>query len=173
MRELITGCMFAGKTSEMLRRMRRESIAGKATMLVCHASDTRYTSDGAVASHDGARVRAVKVECIKDAVKQMQAADIVFVDEAQFFSDLHELAAVPNVVAAGLLHQYTGQTFPHMMDTMDLWHNITFLHAVCSKCGSQYACRTQRTAPVGDSMVGGAESYTPVCAKCFISQQHG
>ena len=48
MRELITGCMFAGKTSEMLRRMRRESIAGKATMLVCHASDTRYTSDGAV-----------------------------------------------------------------------------------------------------------------------------
>lgn len=171
MRELITGCMFAGKTSELLRRLRRETIAGKATMLICHASDTRYTSGGSVASHDGARVDAVKVECIKDAVKQMQAADVVFVDEAQFFSDLHELAAVPNVVAAGLLHQYTGQTFPHMTDTMDLWHNITFLHAVCSKCGSQYACRTQRTAPVAETMVGGAESYTPVCASCFISQR--
>ena len=163
--------MFGGKSSELLRRMRRDRVAGKSVLLVTHSSDTRYDdaeSTTAVNTHDGVRSSALRVSCIKDGLPQMQAVDSVFVDELQFFPDLHNLEHVETVTAAGLLHQHIGAAFPNVLASMHLWHDIVFLHAVCSRCGSQYASRTKRTMPIGESMVGGAESYTALCAKCFI-----
>lgn len=49
--EMIIGPMFAGKSTEMLRRMKRHEISGKSCLYVKYAADTRYDVT-CIATHD-------------------------------------------------------------------------------------------------------------------------
>ena len=49
--ELIIGPMFAGKSTELLRRMKRHEIAGSKCLRIKFSADTRYSADS-IATHD-------------------------------------------------------------------------------------------------------------------------
>jgi thymidine kinase len=49
MLEVITGCMYSGKSSELIRRLRRHQIAGQDVIAFKSALDDRYSSD--IATH--------------------------------------------------------------------------------------------------------------------------
>lgn len=49
--ELIIGPMFAGKSTELLRRVKRHEIAGSRCLRIKYAADTRYSVDS-IATHD-------------------------------------------------------------------------------------------------------------------------
>jgi thymidine kinase len=91
---VIAGCMFCGKTDEMLRLLRRFSIAGRQVVLVKPRLDTR-TDEVTVVSRSGAEHRAVTVDHSAEIEAAVGPADIVAIEEGQFFDE-----SLPEVVEA-------------------------------------------------------------------------
>jgi thymidine kinase len=173
---VICGCMFCGKTDEMLRLLRRFSIAGRTVVLVKPRLDTR-TEDGTVISRSGAHHTAVAVDDSRQIEDLVGDADIVAIEEGQFFDErLPEVVgrladAGKQVLVTGLDQDFRGIPFGPMPRLMALADQVTKLTAICVVCGEP-ATRTQRLIdgqPVSaDSpliMIGGLgdETYEARC----------
>ncbi len=176
--ETISGCMFAGKTEELIRRIKVLEFAKKEIMVFKPVIDNRY-SDTKVVSHAGSSVEShviSKAAEILDLVKE--TTQVVAIDEVQFFDD--EICDVCNeladrgirVMAAGLDTDFRGEPFGPMPQLMTEAEFVTKLAAVCNKCGAP-ATRTQRIidgkpASYNDPiiLVGASESYEARCRHC-------
>jgi thymidine kinase len=151
---LITGCMFSGKTDEMLRLIRRAEIAGRRVMLVRPVMDNR-TAAGTVESRSGNvfQARSVADSSEIPPIVTSERASVVAIDEAQFFDDglpeIAELMAAEgrSVLISGLDQDFLGRPFNAMPTLLALADQVTKLTAICTVCGAD-ATRTQR-------MVGG------------------
>ncbi len=151
---VITGCMFSGKTDEMLRLIRRAEIAGRRVLLVRPSMDDR-TVAGAVESRSGVTWKAESVGDSSEIPPRVTAerASVVAIDEAQFFDDglpeIAELLAAEgrSVLVSGLDQDFLGRPFNAMPTLLALADQVTKLTAICTVCGAE-ATRTQR-------MVGG------------------
>ena len=143
---VIAGCMFCGKTDEMLRLLRRFSIAGRTVILVKPRLDTRTDR---VTVDTSAEIPAATVD-----------ADIVAIEEAQFFDErlpevVEDLAAHgKQVVLTGLDRDFRGVPFGPMPRLLALADQVTKLTAICMRCGEP-ATRTQRLI---DGEPAGADS---------------
>jgi thymidine kinase len=178
--EVIAGPMFAGKTEELLRRVRRAAIAGRRVVIFSHALDTRAGS-ARIASHAGldapSRTAASAAEIVT-AVDD-QATDMVAVDEAHFFGpDLvaaaAELAARGHVVVlAGLDVTFTGEPFEPLPSLMALAERVDKLTSICTVCGADaiFHARLARSASADPHLVsenvGGLETYQARCRRHF------
>ncbi len=176
--EVISGCMFAGKTEELIRRIKVLEFAKKNVLVFKPALDNRY-SDTKVVSHGGSSVDSIVVEnarAILDFVRD--DTDVVAIDEVQFFDA--ELMMVCDylakkgvrVMAAGLDTNFKAEPFGIMPNLITDAEFITKLTAVCMKCGAP-ATRTQRLvngkpASYFDPiiLVGASESYEARCRHC-------
>jgi thymidine kinase len=145
---VICGCMFCGKTDEMLRLLRRFSIAGRRVILVKPRLDTR-TDEVTVVSRSGAQHRAVSVTSSAEIEALVGEADIIAVEEGQFFDEslpdvVERLAdAGKQVLVTGLDRDFRGIPFGPMPRLMALADQVTKLTAICVLCGEP-ATRTQR-----------------------------
>ncbi len=145
---VIAGCMFCGKTDEMLRLLRRFSIAGRQVVLVKPRLDTR-TDEITVVSRSGAEHRAVTVDRSGEIESAVGSADIVAIEEGQFFDEaLPEVvealaAAGKQVIVTGLDRDFRGIPFGTMPRLLALADQVTKLTAICMVCGEP-ATRTQR-----------------------------
>lgn len=145
---VICGCMFCGKTDEMLRLLRRFSIAGRKVVLVKPRLDTR-TDAGTVISRSGAQHQAFSVDHSRQIEALIGDADIVAIEEGQFFDDglpevVERLAdAGKQVLVTGLDQDFRGIPFGPMPRLMALADQVTKLTAICVRCGEP-ATRTQR-----------------------------
>ena len=176
--ETISGCMFAGKTEELIRRIKVLEFAKKEIMVFKPKIDNRY-SDTKVVSHAGSSVESFVISDaleILDMVKP--TTQVVAIDEVQFFSD--DVVAVANeladrgvrVMCAGLDRDFRGEPFGPMPKLICEAEFVTKLAAVCNKCGAP-ATRTQRIVngkPASYNepiiLVGAAESYEARCRHC-------
>lgn len=176
--EVICGCMFAGKTEELIRRIKVLEYAKKNILVFKPAIDNRY-SDTKVVSHAGSSVESVIVEKAEDILDYVREdTDVVAIDEIQFFDpaviDVVDILASMglSVMVAGLDTDFRGEPFgvmPHLMTTAEF---VTKLTAICTKCGVP-ATRTQRIingspAHYDDPtiLVGASESYEARCRHC-------
>jgi thymidine kinase len=82
------GCMFAGKTTELLRRCRKHEICGKRVFRVKFVSDVRYDNDGSISTHTGDKSEARAVKFLSDLGNEWRDHDVIGVDEGQFFEDV-------------------------------------------------------------------------------------
>jgi thymidine kinase len=145
---VIAGCMFCGKTDEMLRLLRRFSIAGRQVVLVKPRLDTR-TDEVTVVSRSGAEHRAVTVDHSAEIEAAVGPADIVAIEEGQFFDEslpevVEALAASgKQVIVTGLDRDFRGIPFGTMPRLLALADQVTKLTAICIVCGEP-ATRTQR-----------------------------
>lgn len=170
--EVICGPMFAGKSTELLRRVRRAVIADKDVLLVKPTVDDRY-SDEEVVTHDGNRIRCRVVSDLWELVDEIDARDpdVIAIDEAQFFGECLDdfpYAMVEDgrrVILAGLEVDSSGACFGSMPYLLAQADSVTKLTAVCSQCG-EAATRTYRK-PGGSEGVGGSESYEARCRGCL------
>jgi thymidine kinase len=167
------GCMFAGKTQELLTHFDRLLGAGRRVRLVKPRIDRRYALADVV-THDGVRARSRPVESAGELAalfRQRRRPHAVFIDEAQFLPGLAEVAAALldvgiDVVAACLDLNYRGEPWPGIPDLLARADTCTKLRAICAGC-YQPATRTRRlTADRADVALGGAESYAPACRRC-------
>lgn len=177
--EVICGSMFSGKSEELMRRLRRASIAHQSVVVVKPALDVRYDSSR-ICSHDG---RDWEAFCVQRAdeillVPGVEEADVVAVDEAQFLDD--ELPHVvqfladrgKRVIVAALDQDFRGEPFGPVPAVMAVAEFVDKLQAICARCGAP-ASRTQRLIdgrPAGEHdpliKVGGMESYEARCRRC-------
>ena len=88
---MIIGCMFAQKTTELLRRIRRYHSIGYNVLVVNHSSDTRYGTKRVI-SHDKDDMEAQQVSHLSslDEVVRSGTYHVLAIDEAQFFPDLYD-----------------------------------------------------------------------------------
>jgi thymidine kinase len=177
--EVIAGPMFAGKTEELLRRVRRAVIAGLEVQVLTHALDTRDGSDR-IASHAGLAYPSRAVGSAADIVRTVaETTDVVAIDEVHFFGldvvdVVTELAARDLVVViAGLDVTFSGQPFEPTPSLMALAERVDKLTAICTVCGAE-AVYHQRVEPVAASdtdlvpeHVGGSEKYQARCRRHF------
>ncbi len=185
--EVITGPMYSGKTEELLRRMRRATIAGMVVRLFKPAIDDRYRVD-TVSSHNGQSMSAIPLQRPIEVVQHLQGASdrvqVVGIDEAQFFGDdLPQtvewlLANGIRVIVAGLDLDFARRPFGPMPILLAMAKDVIKLHAICNECarlgrGQVDAHYTQRLinhepAHLNDPivLVGGFESYEARCENC-------
>lgn len=170
--EMIIGCMSAGKSSELIRRIERARLAYLPTIIFRPATDTR-SKPNHVESRNGLTSQAIVVESARDMLKYSSHAVVIGIDECQFFdTDLVEVVQAllrqkKKVIAAGLDLDYRGKPFgpvPHLLALAD---RIDKLLAVCRKCGSDFACRTQRVVPSNEQILVGDSQYEARCIHCF------
>jgi thymidine kinase len=178
--EVISGCMFAGKTEELIRRIKVLEFAKKNILVFKPAIDNRY-SETKVVSHGGSSVESIIVKEPKDILDYVKEdTDVIAVDEVQFFSE--DIVAVcdylakqgKRVMCAGLDTDFRGEPFGVMPKLITTAEFVTKLTAVCMICGAP-ATRTQRLvngqpASFYDPiiMVGAAESYEARCRHCHV-----
>ncbi len=170
--ELILGCMFSGKTTELLRRVRAAEPG--AVGVYKHLIDDRYRRD-AVVSHTFDAVPAQVVDSADALRQRLQTSGqrLIAVDEAHFFDEaLVDLCgrlchAGYAFVITALDRDSWGRPFPIVERLRAMSTRVDVVYAVCARCGA-IADRTQRTTPIIDGcMVGGPESYEPRCAVCW------
>ena len=171
--EVIVGCMFSGKSEELIRRLRRTQIARQRVQVFKPIIDTRF-SDDHIVSHSDMRIQSEAVATSRLLLERVGTdAEVVGIDEGQFF-DL-ELPMVCNtladrgvrVIVAGLDQDYLGKPFDPMPQLLAIAEYITKTHAICMVC-SNPASHTQRLVASGDRVLVGASGlYEARCRACF------
>lgn len=176
--EVIVGCMFAGKTEELIKRIKVLHYAKKKLQVFKPRIDNRY-SEEEIASHCGSRYQSQQINKAREILDLVEDDCVaVFVDEVQFLDQ--EIVAVSDILAkrgirvilAGLDTDFRGEPFAIIPELMANAEFVTKLAAVCSCCGSA-ATRTQRlinhqpakyTDPI--ILIGAMETYEPRCRHC-------
>lgn len=176
--EVISGCMFAGKTEELIRRINVLSYAKMNIIVFKPKIDNRY-SDTEIVSHSGVKVPCLVIEKAQDILEKIKSdTDVIAIDEVQFFDQ--DIVSVCEyladkgirVIVAGLDKDFRGEPFGVMPELLTRAEFVTKLTAVCTKCGAP-ATRTQRLvngkpASFNDLivLVGAVEHYEPRCRHC-------
>ncbi len=178
--EVICGCMFAGKSEELIRRINTLEYAKKNIIVFKPLIDDRYSEDE-IASHKGNKIRCYSISRSKDILKFIENdTDVVAIDEVQFFDEniipICEMLADKQirVMVAGLDKDFKGKPFYIMSELLARAEFVTKLSAICVKCGAP-ATITQRLvnnkpASYKDPiiLIGASESYEARCRHCHI-----
>jgi thymidine kinase len=174
--EVVCGSMFAGKTEELIRRIRRLEYAKKKFIVFKPSIDLRYSKESELVSHNLRTCKAILIESSQQIEKYVTSdLEVVIIDEAQFFDDniikvVDDLADRGlRIIIGGLDRNFRGEPFGPMSQLLALAENVTKLTAICVVCGEP-ATRTQRIidgkpARYEDPLilVGAKESYEPRC----------
>ena len=173
---LITGGMFSGKTTKLMRRLRRAQVEGKKVLVINFAGDNRYTDEkGGIASHAGEVMMSEKWGTLTD--KDVRGYDVIGIDELHCFPDFlvteHWASLGIRVEAAlinGNFERKPIDAFTHLAARAS---HICFLNAVCAICrgSASFSKRIINSVdpnlPENQRYIGGVESYSPRCYKCF------
>ena len=169
---MIAGCMFSGKTEELIRRLRRAVIARQKVQVFKPSLDDRY-AEGKVSSHDGLQWDAISVTSAESIPTLIEAdTQVVAIDEVQFFDD--NIVAIcdklanngKRVIVAGLDQDFSGKPFGPMPALLAIAEYVAKLNAICVKCGNP-ASRTQRLTKSKETVVvGTTDIYEARCRNC-------
>ncbi|PVD38666.1 hypothetical protein C0Q70_01285 [Pomacea canaliculata] len=141
--ELIIGPMFSGKTTELIRRLKRYRVAQYGCLIVKYAGDTRYTDNG-VATHDRQTLPAISTKTLAPIFSDALTYDVIGIDEGQFaFGDILNLVPVAE--------------------------NVTKLSAICAICYQSAAFTRRKTKENEVEVIGGGDKYVAVCRTCFAA----
>ena len=182
--EIITGPMFAGKSSAILSRVRRARTLGWNCFLVTNAIDTRYDMSGAsIMTHDKEGVSAIGVKSL-EGVKEMRDykdSKLVIIEEGQFFPDLFDFVVnavdkeKKDVVVVGLDGDSDRKPFGKILDLIPYCDKITKLTSLCKRCGDGtpaiFSACVKGDKHGQQVCVGGEDMYEPMCRKHYLENQ--
>lgn len=184
--EVICGCMFSGKTEELIRRVNHVRIARQPLAAFTPRRDARYRA-GNLVSHNGLAVEAHVIESVSQIPDLVPAnARVVALDELHLLDDDAETVLAVcqqladhglRVLVAGLDQDFRARPFPAMSLLMAVAEQADKLYAICVRCGA-YATRSQRLidgrpapADAPTIAVGGLELYEARCRTCYEPAQ--
>ena len=175
--ELIIGCMYSGKTSQLLSLIKRYKSIKTNMMVINYLEDTRYGNDNKIYSHDKNSIEAIPLDNLNKLVtdskyrEQYREAETIFINEGQFFENLLEFTtnAANNddktIIICGLDGDYLRRPFGDILYLIPHADKVTRLEALCKICGNGtpgiFTKRIIKTE--GQKLIGGDESYIPVC----------
>jgi len=174
--ELIVGPMFSGKTTYLQNLYNNYKLGNNKVAVINYSGDTRY-DNAMLATHDAVTdIPCIFTENIGDVIMddQIQSANIILINEGQFFSDLYEtvLELVENknktVHICGLDGDFKRQKFGALLDLIPISDKIVKLAAKCSKC-KKPAYFSHRITTETSQIVIGSSNYEPLCRKCYTN----
>jgi len=180
---IILGCMFSGKTSELIKIIKRYKSIKKKVLTLNFSKDKRYNNGDKLYSHDLVGIDAIQIENLKNVFLDKEIyeiykeSDVICINEGQFFENLVSFCniAVDNdnkiVYVCGLNGDYQRNKFGEINDLISIAEKIVHLSALCTYCGED-AYFTQRKIDSDDLvLIGGKESYEPVCRSHFLKKK--
>lgn len=170
--EVICGSMFSGKTEELIRRIKRATFANQKVVIFKPKKDIRYGTD-VVVSHDDNSFHSIPVENSMDILQYVADANVIGIDEAQFFDD--KLPAIcqklairgSRVIIAGLDMDFRGVPFGPMPNLLAVAEYITKVHAICPHCGNLATHSYRLSAETETVVLGEKDKYEPRCRVCY------
>jgi len=167
---LITGCMFSGKTSELQSRYNKYRIAGKKCIVIKHCIDNRYSStkDTFVVTHDGKKINAISCNLLNDLTNIITEYDVICIDEIQFFSDAVEICEKwanefgKIIETSGLNGDHKREPFEIISNLIPCCETIEFKRAVCKYTGKSASFTKRLIESKEQIIVGGEDMYQSV-----------
>jgi len=172
---LILGCMWSGKTSELLTRYQRYTLGKKKCILVKHSIDIRYDPNKIV-SHNGVSINAIVCSHLYEINKIVIEYDVVCIDEIQFYEDAYifcDMWANMGIIVevCGLNGTSDRHAFPIISKLLPYVDNITYLKAIDEKTGKN-AVFTNKICDEPSKngvLVGGNDKYIANDRYTYIS----
>lgn len=169
--QVIFGPMFSGKSTELLRRIKRFQIANYTCLLVKYAKDVRYDQTG-VATHDRQVSKATPAERLYALSEEAEKSHVIGIDEGQFFPDCVQFAEeMANkgkiVIVAALDGTFQRQGFGNILNLVPLAESVIKLNAVCMQCYREASYTKRIGAETDLEVIGGSDKYMAVCRNCF------
>ncbi|MEX2588661.1 MAG: thymidine kinase [Chitinophagales bacterium] len=171
--EVICGSMFSGKTEELIRRLKRAQFAKQRIKIFKPKVDNRYHEEEVV-SHDANSIDSFPVERSRDILLQFGDAEVVGIDEAQFFDEelpdvCNEMANIGiRVIVAGLDMDFKGKPFGPIPNLLAIAEYVTKVHAICVKTGKLANFSHRITASEDLVQLGEKEHYEPLSREAFV-----
>ncbi len=171
--EVICGCMFSGKTEELIRRLNRALIARQKVEIFKPAIDKRYHEEKIV-SHSDREIRSTPVNFASDILLLSGDCDVVGIDEAQFFDEA--IVEVCNtlanqgkrVIVAGLDMDYKGKPFGSMPYLLAIAEFVTKVHAICAQTGELASFSFRLNENKSQVMLGEKDAYEARSRRAFV-----
>jgi thymidine kinase len=173
--KLYIGCMFSGKTSELIREYTRWRKIGRKVVCINFSSDTRYGDDDFVYSHDLNKIQCLKATNLLDIPDaELTDVQVILINEGQFFKDLFDFCSKwvdlhkKDIVVCGLDGDYRRKPFGQINDLISIADEVTKLKAFCTKCNDGTpAIFTHRISECKD-IVSINNDYIPVCRAHYV-----
>lgn len=172
--EVITGGMFSGKSEELVRRLRRATIARQTVQVFKPAADSRFGGPQRLVTRDQRELEAMAVADSAELRERLRfGVQVVGIDEAQFFDRglvqvVQQLADCGvRVIVVGLDLDYQRRPFGPMPELLSVAEYVDKMHAICVRCGRP-AHYSQRIAGGAEQLqVGDTEAYEARCRQCY------
>jgi len=179
--ELIIGPMFAGKSCEIIRRIRMLKVLKKNYIVVKPSIDTRY-DDNMIVSHNFDKEDCIKLNKLSDIYNIdnniFNNCDTILIDEGQFFDDLFETVknlveiCRKNVIVSGLIGDYNRMKFGQISDLIPICDldKITILTALCLHCmdGTPASFSHRNNLSNEQILIGESDMYSSICRKHYL-----
>ena len=174
--ELIIGPMFSGKSTELIRQIRRRKTINKKVLVIKPAIDTRYNNK--LTSHNFESENCVVLDNLKDIeTDEINKHDTIVIDEGQFFTDLKENVINwvdtqnKDVIIGGLDGDFERKPMGQILDLIPHADKYTKLRALCKICndGTDAIFSKRKINVSNNILIGGEESYIPVCRKHYFN----
>ncbi|XP_051967157.1 thymidine kinase, cytosolic [Xyrauchen texanus] len=169
--QVIFGPMFSGKSTELIRRVRRFQVAQYSCLVIKYAKDTRYSQTG-MATHDMSTMEAVPANRLSDIKSLALQACVIGIDEGQFFPDTvefcEEMANIgKTIIVAALDGTFQRKAFGNILNLVPLAESVVKLNAVCMQCFKEAAYTKRLGAEKEVEVIGGSDKYHAVCRGCY------
>lgn len=172
--KLITGPMFSGKTTELLKSLQRYSFADINSVLFSPQIDTR--NQNYVSSRDGYKSNTLKIKDSKEILAYIHEhpnIDIIGIDEVQFleadcYKTLQEIAQLQKIViCCGLDTNWQQEAFPTTKNIMAIADDVVKLSAICKKCGGPATKTFKKSKSKNIVSIGDVDEYEARCNNCM------
>ena len=170
--ELVIGCMFSGKSTELIRKIRKYKVLKKNILVINHSLDNRYGKHDIV-THDREEQKCISTNNLLNLLETTlyKESSIIFIEEAQFFKDLYAFAtfAADNdkktLIIVGLDGDFKRKQFGDILKLIPHAESVTKLHALCLKCndGTKAYFTKRININKNQTYVGTSDDYISVC----------
>jgi thymidine kinase len=171
--EVICGCMFSGKTEELIRRLNRALIARQKVEIFKPSVDRRY-DDVKIVSHAEREIRSTPVNFASDILLLAGNSDVVGIDEAQFFDEAivdvcnHLANSGKRVIVAGLDMDFEGKPFGPMPNLLAVAEFVTKVHAICMQTGELASFSYRLDDDSSKVLLGEKDKYEARSRRAFV-----
>ena len=167
---LIIGCMYSGKSTELLRVINHYRILDIPILAISHSLDNRYGSQQII-SHDKKSHPCIQTNNLINIVSYKEyGRDVIIIEEAQFFPDLIEFVKVAlndhkTIYVAGLDGDYKQEPFGDILQLIPLCDTIKKQSALCMICkdGTKANFTKRIIENNNQTLIGSIDTYIPTC----------
>ena len=175
---LITGCMFSGKTSALINIAKMQKLLNKNVLIINFEGDTRYSDSNKITTHDN-----ISFDCLPcgkdllffiDSVDNYKKANVICVNEGQFFDNLVSFCVqaskeMKDVYVCGLAGDYLTRPFGEILNLIPNCETMCKLQALCMSCKNGTPASFTKKIKMSDNLIeiGSTETYMPVCRHCY------